>query len=99
MIYMVPQLKLFVKNMGQTLPPQTQLLFFVSDLLVAYWWMFLLLPILSVIGLTLTLRSNPLACDFRRFPMRCANLQTMGSSITHDMAQSRSPQRVASWQC
>ena len=61
MIYMVPQLKLFVKNMGQTLPPQTQLLFFVSDLLVAYWWMFLLLPILSVIGLTLTLRSNPLA--------------------------------------
>ena len=61
MIYMVPQLKMFVKNMGQTLPPQTQLLFFVSDLLVAYWWMFLLLPILSVIGLTLTLRSNPLA--------------------------------------
>ena len=61
MIYMVPQLKLFVKNMGQTLPPQTQLLFFVSDLLVAYWWAFLLLPILFVIGLIATLRSNPLA--------------------------------------
>jgi type IV pilus assembly protein PilC len=61
MIYMVPQLKMFVKNMGQTLPPQTQLLFFVSDLLVAYWWAFLLLPILSVIGLITTLRSNPLA--------------------------------------
>jgi len=58
---MVPQLKMFVKNMGQTLPPQTQLLFFVSDLLVAYWWAFLLLPILSVIGLITTLRSNPLA--------------------------------------
>jgi len=61
MIYMVPQLKMFVKNMGQTLPPQTQLLFFVSDLLVAYWWAFLLLPIISVIGLITTLRSNPLA--------------------------------------
>ena len=61
MIYMVPQLKMFVKNMGQTLPPQTQLLFFVSDLLVAYWWAFLLLPVLSVIGLITTLRSNPLA--------------------------------------
>lgn len=61
MIYMVPQLKLFVKNMGQTLPPQTQLLFFVSDLLVAYWWAFLLLPILAVVGLITTLRSNPLA--------------------------------------
>jgi len=58
---MVPQLKMFVKNMGQTLPPQTQLLFFVSDLLVAYWWAFLLLPIISVIGLITTLRSNPLA--------------------------------------
>ncbi len=61
MIYMVPQLKMFVKNMGQTLPPQTQLLFFVSDLLVAYWWAFLLLPILFVSGLITTLRSNPLA--------------------------------------
>ena len=61
MIYMVPQLKMFVKNMGQTLPPQTQLLFFISDLLVAYWWAFLLLPILFVSGLITTLRSNPLA--------------------------------------
>ena len=33
MIYMVPQLKQFVKNMGQALPLQTQALFFVSDLL------------------------------------------------------------------
>jgi type IV pilus assembly protein PilC len=38
MIYMVPQLKLFVKNMGQVLPLQTQVLFFISDLLVAYWY-------------------------------------------------------------
>ena len=36
---MVPQLKLFVKNMGQTLPTyQTPVLHF--DLLVNYWYLF-----------------------------------------------------------
>jgi len=61
MIYMVPQLKQFVKNMGQTLPPQTQLLFFVSDLLVGYWWLFLLTPVIAVLVMQMVLRSNPLA--------------------------------------
>lgn len=61
MIYMVPQLKLFVKNMGQVLPPHTKLLFFISDLLVSYWYVFLALPIIAVITLQAVLRSNPLA--------------------------------------
>ncbi|HMT79412.1 MAG TPA: type II secretion system F family protein [Azonexus sp.] len=61
MIYMVPQLKLFVKNMGQVLPPHTKLLFFVSDLLVAYWYVFLLLPIVGLVVGQAILRSNPLA--------------------------------------
>ena len=61
MIYMVPQLKQFVKNMGQALPPQTQALFFISDLLVGYWWLFLLLPAVLVVTGQLILRSNPLA--------------------------------------
>jgi type IV pilus assembly protein PilC len=61
MIYMVPQLKQFVKNMGQALPPQTQLLFFVSDLLVGYWWLFLSVPVLVVVAAQLVLRSNPIA--------------------------------------
>ncbi|MEO8409713.1 MAG: type II secretion system F family protein [Propionivibrio sp.] len=61
MIYMVPQLKQFVKNMGQELPLQTQVLFFVSDLLVSYWYVLLLLPILLVVGLRIALRVNPLA--------------------------------------
>ncbi len=61
MIYMVPQLKLFVKNMGHVLPPHTKLLFFVSDLLVDYWYVFLLLPIIAVIAGQLILRGNPLA--------------------------------------
>ncbi|MGB9494927.1 MAG: type II secretion system F family protein [Azonexus sp.] len=61
MIYMVPQLKQFVKNMGQALPPQTQLLFFISDLLVNFWWLFLSLPVLAFVVAQLVLRSNPLA--------------------------------------
>ena len=61
MIYMVPQLKMFVKNMGQTLPTQTKLLFFLSDLLVNYWYVFLLAPVVAVIAGHLILRSNPLA--------------------------------------
>jgi len=61
MIYMVPQLKLFVKNMGHVLPPHTKLLFFVSDLLVGYWYIFLLLPIIALLVAQAILRSNPLA--------------------------------------
>jgi type IV pilus assembly protein PilC len=59
MVYMVPQLKQFVKNMGQQLPPQTQALFFISDLLVNYWYIFLAVPILAVTGTVLALRVNP----------------------------------------
>jgi type IV pilus assembly protein PilC len=61
MVYMVPQLKLFVKNMGQALPLQTQFLFFVSDLLVSYWYLALLLPAAFFVGVKLLLYSNPLA--------------------------------------
>ena len=61
MIYMVPQLKQFVKNMGQVLPLQTQVLFFVSDLLVSYWYVALLLPLLIVAGIKIALATNPLA--------------------------------------
>lgn len=71
MIYMVPQLKQFVKNMGQTLPAQTQALFFVSDLLVAYWYVALLLPALLVGGLQFALRTNPRArVRFDAFKLR-----------------------------
>jgi type IV pilus assembly protein PilC len=61
MIFMVPQMKQFVKNMGQELPTQTRLLFFVSDQLAAHWYLLALLPILLVAGLQLLLRTNPLA--------------------------------------
>jgi type IV pilus assembly protein PilC len=61
MIYMVPQLKQFVKNMGQVLPLQTKVLFFVSDMLVSYWYVALLLPILAALAARILLHTNPLA--------------------------------------
>ncbi len=61
MVYMVPQLKMFVKNMGQVLPTQTVVLFFISDLMVDYWYVLLLLPALLALGLRVLLHSNPLA--------------------------------------
>ena len=50
MTYMVPQLKLFVRNMGQEMPMQTKVLFFVSDLLVAYWYVALIAPLIAFIA-------------------------------------------------
>ncbi|HJV92868.1 MAG TPA: type II secretion system F family protein [Azonexus sp.] len=61
MIYMVPQLKLFVKNMGQVLPLQTQVLFFVSDLLVNFWYLFLLAPIVAFAVGQFVIRTDPMA--------------------------------------
>ena len=61
MVYMVPQLKQFVKNMGQALPPHTQFLFFVSDMLVAYWYVVLLIPISAAVVINIMLHINPLA--------------------------------------
>lgn len=61
MIYMVPQLKQFVKNMGEALPLQTRMLFFVSDVLVGYWYVALVLPVIVVVVAQLVLHSNPLA--------------------------------------
>lgn len=59
MIFMVPQLKLFVKNMGQTLPLQTKILFFVSDNLVNYGGWLLLLLLLVLIVTPIILHKNP----------------------------------------
>lgn len=61
MVYMVPQLKMFVKNMGHALPAHTQALFFISDMLVNYWY----IPLLGLSGtlaaVVFLLRTNPLA--------------------------------------
>lgn len=61
MIFMVPQLKQFIRNMGQGLPLQTKILFAVSDFLVAYWYLLPLMILLLTAIFQFTLRVHPLA--------------------------------------
>jgi type IV pilus assembly protein PilC len=51
MIYLVPQLIGFLKNLGQEIPLQTRLLIGLSSIFVNYWWAILSVPPLLVFGL------------------------------------------------
>ena len=61
MIYLVPMLKSLIKNLGQALPAQTKVLFYVSDMLVEYWYVALLLPPALFVFVKILLEVNPLA--------------------------------------
>jgi type IV pilus assembly protein PilC len=61
MVRLVPQLKQFVKIMGQALPLQTRVLFFVSDLFVDYWYLALLIPLVLAAGMRVLLSVHPAA--------------------------------------
>lgn len=59
MTYLVPQLLGFLNAMGESVPPQTQALIWVSNLFVNYWWAILSFPpifVMMVLGLA---RVNP----------------------------------------
>lgn len=61
MTYLVPQMVGFLKNMGQEIPLQTRIMIGISDVLVNWWWLFILLPILTAIGITALVKSSPVA--------------------------------------
>ena len=52
MIYLVPQLVGFLKNMGQGIPLQTRLLIAVSKFFVDYWWLILVTPPVLAVSIT-----------------------------------------------
>jgi type IV pilus assembly protein PilC len=58
MIYLVPQLTGFIKNMGQTLPAHTKALLFVSSIFVQYWYAMLLFPAITFVILKLMVTFN-----------------------------------------
>ncbi|TMG75658.1 MAG: type II secretion system F family protein, partial [Betaproteobacteria bacterium] len=60
MIYLVPQMVGFIKNMGQQIPLQTRILIEVSAFLVGYWWAVLAAPAILFLGVKLAARTNPL---------------------------------------
>jgi len=59
MIYLVPQMTGFIKNMGQELPLQTVILIHVSNFCVNYWWLIIILPPAVFFGVRFAARSNP----------------------------------------
>jgi type IV pilus assembly protein PilC len=63
MVFVVPELIKFVKSMGQTLPWHTQLLLGVSNVVVKFWYLFIVVPTLAAVVINVMLRSNPM---FRR---------------------------------
>ena len=60
MIYLVPQMVTFIKNMGQQIPLQTRVLIEVSAFFVGYWWALLAAPAILFVGVKLAARANPL---------------------------------------
>jgi len=59
MIYLVPQMTAFIRNMGQEIPLQTRVLMAVSSFFVDYWWAIIAAPFAAWGGLKLAVRSNP----------------------------------------
>jgi len=60
MIYLVPQMVAFIRNMGQQIPLQTRVLIEVSAFFVGYWWALLAAPAILFVGVKLAARANPL---------------------------------------
>lgn len=59
MIYLVPQLVGFIKNMGQEIPFQTRLLLATSSVFVNYWHVMLALPLVLFAAFKMALAYNP----------------------------------------
>ena len=59
MIYIVPQMVGFIRNMGQKLPWYTIALIYLSDAIREYWWAFLATPFAAWFGLKAAMRANP----------------------------------------
>jgi type IV pilus assembly protein PilC len=59
MIYLVPQMTGFIRNMGQSVPLQTRILIHVSAFFVDFWWAILAAPFVAVAAIRLALKRNP----------------------------------------
>ncbi len=79
MIYLVPKMVTFVKNMGQEIPLQTRILIATSDFIVNYWYVVILVPILLVIGLNIAIRTNTSAR--RRFDAAKISMPLLGDIL------------------
>ncbi|MGB7543872.1 MAG: type II secretion system F family protein [Burkholderiales bacterium] len=60
MIYLVPQMVGFIRNLGQQIPLQTRILIEVSAFFVNYWWALIIVPIVLFAALKTAAKANPL---------------------------------------
>ncbi|MRV72744.1 type II secretion system F family protein [Duganella sp. FT92W] len=58
MIYLVPQLTAFIRNMGNTLPAHTRALIFVSGIFIHWWHVILAAPVVAWLALRWRLRRS-----------------------------------------
>lgn len=86
MSYLVPQMASFLHNMGQELPWNTKLLMAMSNIVVGYWWLLIGIPIAIFMGLTVIIKTNPLARY--RFDMIKLNMPITGQ-ILHKIIMAR----------
>lgn len=61
MIYLVPQMTGFIKNMGQDIPLQTRILIVVSAFFVDFWWAILAAPFVLFFGAKALIAADPRA--------------------------------------
>lgn len=59
MLYLVPKMVGFLKNMGQELPLHTQVLIVTSNFFVNYWYLVIAIPLALTAALTLSIRVSP----------------------------------------
>ena len=59
MIYLVPQMTGFIRNMGQDIPLQTRLLIAVSNVFLTYWWAIVAAPFVAWFGLKFAAKTYP----------------------------------------
>lgn len=61
MLYLVPKMTVFIRNMGQELPLHTQWLIATSGVFVNYWYLIFSLPLLLAAGVALAVNTSPAA--------------------------------------
>ena len=58
MIYLMPQLLPFIKNIGTEIPTHTKVLMAVSDAFVEYWYLIFTIPVVVVAGIAFMAKRN-----------------------------------------
>lgn len=86
MLYLVPEMVNFLKNMGQELPLNTKILIAISDAFQNYWWLILGLPLLAIFIVAAVVKKNPAARY--QFDMMKLNLPFTGT-ILHKIIMAR----------